>query len=678
MQHIPRFKDFVSRNRDFGYILLLSALFVLFVIIWSQLSIYRLTHVQAAVFDLGAWTEQLWLPLHSSWTVKKMLYQLFYVSIIPVIFSPFSLLNSQSALLVLQTVFIWASVFPLYFISRKYGLSSIVSFLVSVSYFFFFPIAGMNFFDIHNQSFFPFFFLLSYTFYSYGYRKTSFVLFSITTLVKWPYDIFVIIFALYETFIYFYRERKLKRDKGKRTFLLALLGFSIFSPLFGYYLSFSGGKATLSFYHISTAVQSYPLGSVVMTIFMLLAPVLFLPAFSRRWALFLLPFFILMALAKNNVYFFPTIFKYQYSAMFAAFIFLGIIDSLSLRSHSGEDRINKPSGNAFHIRKFKLSGAHRSAIAVLIILVLMSVAFQPWSPLVKDNSYMTYWYDNNPYDNYNTYSYLEAEAGLVPVSNPYVLVTNGIPEAFPRPVIGGPYHIGILYMGFPSPKFLNITVGDAFNNSYPYITFLPNGKEHTVYIPIDYAWSTITDAVSFSPTGYQSMVQIMDIMLESGKYGILAEANGTIVLEWNYTYPPEFYVPMNHFIAPSSGGSNTPHTTVNGSYIFNNVSKGSVLWYVGTVYYPGMYNDTLHFETGSGSYGNISITAVLNGAPVSIRYINVPRNASGVRTVDVSFSQVFNEITLSNGYYYFIVRSNGWYGGNITFSGTSVNEVYTW
>ena len=397
--HYSVFKNVVYRNRDFGYILVLSALFVLFVMIWSQISIYRLEHVQAAVFDLGEWTENLWLILHSTLTVKGLLYQLFYVSIIPVILSPFSLLDSQNSLLVLQTVFIWASVFPIYLISRKYGLSPLVSFLISISYFFFFPIAGMNLFDIHNQAFFPFFFLLSYAFYSYGYRKTSFVLFAITTLVKWPYDVFVIIFALYETSIYFYRGRKLNRDNGKRIFLLALFGISIFSPLFGYYLSLSGGKAGLSFYHISAAVQSYPLGSVVMTVLIILAPVLFLPAFSRRWALFLLPFFVLMAVARNNVYFFPAIFTDQYSAMFSAFIFLGIIDSLSWRNHSGEDKIKEQSGNLFHIRKFRLSGAHRSAIAVLIILMLMSVAFQPWSPLVKDNNYIVaYFNDNNPYD----------------------------------------------------------------------------------------------------------------------------------------------------------------------------------------------------------------------------------------------------------------------------------------
>jgi hypothetical protein len=101
------------------------------------------------------------------------------------------------------------------------------------------------------------------------------------------------------------------------------------------------------------------------------------------------------------------------------------------------------------------------------------------------------------------------------------------------------------------------------------------------------------------------------------------------------------------------------------------------MWYGGSNYYPGTYNDTLHFLSYPGSYGNISITAMLNGTPVSIEYMDINNN-SAPAWHNMSFNQVINNINLNNGYYYFIISSNGW-TGKIEFSGISETEVsYKW
>ncbi len=664
---------FSIKNKDFQHVIILLVIYIIIVTVWSYVALFRLYHLYSAVFDLGLFAEDLWLPLHTVPTFTGILYQLFYVSIIPYLLSPLSLMGSLRVILVVQTVFIWAAAFPLYFISRKFGLSPVLSLLISVCYFFYFPIAGINFFDVHKQAFFPFFFILSYTFYIYGHKKTSMVLFAITALIKWPYEIFVILFAFYELVSYFFNRRKAHLGNKNLVYPFILFAFSSSALVLGYGISFLGGPMSVSSLHISPPTQTFPLGNIAITVMMILAPVFFLPLYSNKWVLFLIPFFVLMAIANNAAYFFPDIYTDQFLSMVVPFLFLGIIDVLSV-IYRGEPKYRAPQKKLSRIYKeIRSSQTAKIVVSVLILLVLLSIVFQPWSPLSSDNGYIS-WYKTNPYDNVNTYTYLSEEAAMIPRSNPYVLVPNNIPEAYPRAIVGGPYHVGAFVMGFPSPVFLNITVGDAINNTFPYIA----ARGHIVYVPLDYAISTITNAVAFSNSGYQSMVQIMDIMLESGKYGILAEANGTIVLERNYAYPPALYVPMNGYIEESDGCSPAGHQTVNNSLIFSNTSSGSVMWYGGTKYYPGTYNDTLHFFVYPESYGNLSITAVLNGTSVSEQYIHVNDNSSDPSWYNLSFNQIIDNINLNTGYYYFIIRSDGW-TGKVAFSGISEMEVsYKW
>jgi len=650
-----------SSTADFWYLLILLLIFVVFVIIWYNVAVFRLYTIQAAVLDLGVSAERIWLPLHSTISIKGLAYNIFYGSIMSYILSPLSVFNSLKLLLFVQTSFIWASVFPIYAIARKKKLSPLVSLLISISYFFYFPLAGVNFFDFHMQSFFPFFFLLAYALYIYDFRILSLLFFVIAALTKFPFGIFVALFGIEEIFFYFRNNRE---DRRKRLLIPSLiLIVSMASLIAGEMLSLAGSHNVLRFIHSSTTAV-FPLGSLMLTLFLIFGSVIFLPLYSRRWVLFFIPYIALSAIARNPSYYFPGIFEDQYSALFVAFIFLGIIDVVAHRAeHVVEKYIpnakNKPS-------RFHITIPTRTVLTVLIILILMSVAFQPWSPVIKDNSYTNYYNSTNPYDNYNTYRYLSAEADLIPRTNPYVLVTNNIPEAYPRALINGPYFIGELIMGFPPPVFENITIQDAINNTFPYIT----SKGAVVDIPLDYAWGTLTNSVFYSDSGYQSMFNIMQIMLESGKYGVMAEANGTIVLQRGYTGPPALYVPMNHFLSPNTGSSDTHFTLFNHSRNFDNVSSGSIMWYGGTLYPPGTYINTLNFFLSEDFSGNISIEEVLNNRIVVSKYIYT--NATQYTRVYISFEQTFYNLE-QFGQCYFIIKSNG-FRGEISFNGVMVTE----
>ena len=378
-----------------------------------------------------------------------------------------------------------------------------------------------------------------------------------------------------------------------------------------------------------------------------------------------MPYIILAIVSQNSIYYFPELFTLQYSALFYPFVFLGLIDVIAFRKLKENQAVISTKNNYQH--KFIISNSTKTVLSILIILILMSAGFQPWSPIVKDNNYVNYYYSTNPYDNQHTYTYLSDEAELIPRSNPYVLVPNNIPEAYPRSLINGPYSIGELVMGFSNPVFKNISLGDVINNTFPYIAW--NGT--VVNIPIDYAWGTLTDNVFYAKSGYQSMFDIMQLMLESEKYGILAEANGTILLKRGYTGSPLFYVPMDHYVAPNNGIFPVPVNVVNKSYGFNNISSGETMWYGGTVYPPGIFNTTFNFVLSPDFHGNISIKAISNGSMTAVNYIN--RNYTGKGYVNISFNQTFFNIR-TNTYNYYIIQSNG-FTGQILFQGISIKET---
>ena len=631
---------------DAPYLISLVIAFTIFVYIWYGISLYRLYHIYSAVYDLGIAAERMWLPIHSSQNFSGITYNIFYGSIIPYIFSPISMLNSLKAFLLLQTVFIWLSVFPLYAISRKKKLSPFVSLLISISLFFYFPMSGLNFFDFHMQAFFPFFFIMGYAFYVYEYRLLAFIFLIVASLTKFPFDVFVALFAIEEIFIFYVGEKKNKTNKFP-VIPVILFSLSITFLIIGELLSLAGPHNLSSFIHTSSST-AFPFVTFLLTMLLIFGSVLFLPLHSKRWALFFVPFILLSLIANNSIYYFPTILKDQYSSLFISFIFLGLIDALS-DIHLKE--IGKHAVKTNKRKKFHIPTIKRMIISIFIILILMSVAFQPWSPEGTNNNYIKYYYSNNPYRNQNTYSYLVEEGKLIPTNNPYVLVPNNIPEAYPRDLIGGEYSIGELVMGFPGPVFKNITVSDAINNTFPYIAW--NGT--VVNIPIDYAWGICPSTVTRANSGYQSQLNIMNIMLESGKYGIMAEANGTIVIERGYHDTPVLYVPMENVFRPDIALSPTKFTVVNYS--------------IGE-YLPGIYNNTLKFFTSNNFSGNISIQACINGHIAETTYINSSTNHE--MEYNVSFSQTFSEIEKS-GYYYFIIKSNG-FNGNISFDGISIKQ----
>ena len=161
-----------NTGRDLAIII---PVFIVFSIASSLLSYMRYITFHSTVFDLGVSSDLIKNALTSPVAYNKLIYFLMY----PL----YSLFPSQVVLMVFQDVLVSAGVFPVYFIGRKLIKSNNYALLLSLIWLFYFPLAGVEWFDFHFIALFPTIFLTGYCLILYDKFKSSlfFILLAITT-----------------------------------------------------------------------------------------------------------------------------------------------------------------------------------------------------------------------------------------------------------------------------------------------------------------------------------------------------------------------------------------------------------------------------------------------------------------------------------------------------------------
>ncbi|WP_048816761.1 DUF2079 domain-containing protein [Caldisphaera lagunensis] len=144
-------------------ILILS--FVIYVISWSYIALMRYYSLNANVGDLGIVLQSTYDFMHSNFLgILNYLGSegalIFFIPFLKFLYP----IRSQ-ALIVFQTIFLALAVFPLYGIAKHFLKSDLSSLFISLSWLIYFPLAGINWFDVHRQALFPTLFISSYYFY---------------------------------------------------------------------------------------------------------------------------------------------------------------------------------------------------------------------------------------------------------------------------------------------------------------------------------------------------------------------------------------------------------------------------------------------------------------------------------------------------------------------------------
>lgn len=581
-------------------------MFLTYVSAWSIISIGQLYALKESVLDLGVSANQLWSIFNVKTTISETTYNIFFQGIVYLL-SPLSYIKGYQILLILQTLAIGATCFPLYGISIHFLRKKSIALVVGGVYLIYFPLAGVNFFTFHFQSFFPVFFTAGYYFYLKEKYFFSLAFFVLSGITRFPFIVFPFIFSilLIVSQIFHSKNDTIEYHPSNKKFTLylsILFSVSLIFLLLGYYVS-SGNSGIQNNLHLSNSINPITnFSNKMLTFALIFAPLLFIPLVSKRWILFYVPFFVLVFFANNVFYEYPVLFQFQYGNGIIPFVFLGLIDGLyTLENRSHENRVHAVHSN-FQIQIV----SHRLPQIVLLCVSLAALFFQPYGPfnsLSKDNYNIGYKVTFNTTE----YNELKTIIGLIPSSDPYVLFQNNMPEFLPRTPIED---LGYLLGGYLDFNY-NLTSSMLNENSFPYIA--PNGANGTTRI--DYVIACMD-----SPTLYMgdsNMLHLITNLYNSGYYGTRAVGGSLILLERNYTGSAErvgnYYQNMTQVRSWMHGFG---ISGINNVLSYNSADESFRNVYSPTALYPGDYNITFAFHLSSNDK-NSTISCGVNSPDFS-------------------------------------------------------------
>ena len=579
----------------------LLAMFIAYTTAWSYITIMRYLAMNANVFDLGLFMEYGWWVLHEVHTFYSFLYWFSYNGIIYVV-SPITLLESYPAVLIFQSALIGFAVFPLYGIAKYYLKDELSSLLIAASYLLYFPLAGVNWFDAHYQALFPTLFLLGYYFYIREKKVASFVFMALSAITHYPYTVFVLMFAI---MLLLQKKRDVK-------LALPLIIFTLFIFVLNF-IFYGATGATLG--TVAAAPGSPSLLLNLLTLFLILAPLLFLPLLSRKWVVFLIPYIALIFISNYEFYRTPLLFMYQYPALFVAFVFLGTVDAIALLSGA-------------RVRRSRVISA-----MLLITVVIFAVAYEPYGPLNQYTSinYSILGYNMHSIENVNWQRYygLLRTISLLP-KNTTVAVQNNMPEIYPT----------------------DSTVYD--------IGFFP----HNISTAIKFL---IADPFSFSFSG--EMYNLFEKLWNSGNYGLVSEAAGIVMIERNYTGNIKYYYPLDMNYSASQLAVTGSASRVNG-YIKSSNVRNAKLWFgPWTSIVPGLYSVTFYLKGNASGTMDLLVTANDWGKVLGSRTINLSSLGRGWKAVTYTFyvNNIYQQVE-------FIGYAND-INGTLLFKGVSLEQI---
>ena len=626
-----------KKNDDFRVVIFLFIATIAYAAIWSYIGIIKMLSLNSYVFDMGVNAERGWQILHTNLGIHGYI-TTFLNSAIVFPLSPLTGSGNFFAMIIFQAVAISTVGPALFLISRTKGFEKNLSLLISFVFFLYFPVYGIMWFDFHYQAFFLPLFVYGYLFYIRKNYVWSVFLFALSGMVRYPYDIFPLGFAAIElALIIRHKWYRVNRHQTEAMILLALfMGVFTFLGFLSFGIVNTIPHSTLS--SPTSTPESIWFRMLVIGLF--LAPLFFLPAFSIRWIIFTIPSFYLLLTSNYTWYLFPHIFQGQYVAGIAPFVLLGFIDAMSSMKEKSRKKVT-PSRVYEYGKSLPKSGAFIAM--TLAVLLLANTVFVPFSPLNQQYGDGFSYASNTDYRP-AVYAELTSMIGLIPSSDTYVAYQNNIPELLPRQLPSD----GVILTGGHVGSFSDVSLSQAMNNSWQ----ISDGTG-IADMPVDYA---IADARN--PNFYlqnNSMYSIIQEMYSSGKYGIMSEGYGLILLMHGYTGSIMNYVPENATIA---GGSFTSkaQTGVTSYGVSNHSGNYNSFFYEGNVSYlfPGLYNISLYLmpmQKINGGNNSVTFSIYSGSSSIASYCINLSGNSflagNAAYEISLNVTQVYGNVWLS-------------------------------
>ena len=491
-----------NTRRDLTIIL---PIFIVFSIASSLLSYMRYITFHSTVFDLGVSSDLIKNALTSPVVYNKLIYFLMY----PL----YSLFPSQIGLMVFQDVLVSAGVFPLYFIGRKLIKNHNYALLLSLIWLFYFPLAGVEWFDFHFIALFPTIFLIGYCLILYNKFKSSlvFILLAITT------DYLAPVIVLFYLILLAIRHKKV--PKYYYTIIITLIAI----PFIGVniiYPSYTFQLLNISAILKNPSIITASLFRKIMYFVLDTSPVLFISFFVPE-VLLILPY-VGLVFAHNYSPYFQPIF-YQYPALIVPGIFI-----------AAAVFIGKHEKANFHHVNMK-----RFITVALAVAIITWFLFTPYGNLATDNNHdigIANYLAMGHYETYSNIHYTEYDRELQSMINSIpegssVAIQNNMPQLV---------------------QFYNYTLPvNGYNGTPQYIIADPYS---CWFYNLEISSNAVTDTIT-----------LVNHKLNSGDYTILMEKSGMILLEKNYKGNITDFVPYQSTVFNGSTMNFIPP----GEYIIN-------------------------------------------------------------------------------------------------------------
>jgi uncharacterized membrane protein len=603
---------------------------VLYAVFWSWVTILRFMALHAYVYDAGLFMQQWYDAYTVHWTPSSFFWS-FTLRGLPFIFGPVALLASFPLLLSLQSTVVALGAVPIYGAARTLGLSKLVRTAISGSYLIFFPLAGASWYDLHAEAFFPTFFMFGVFFLLRRNHIPSLAFFTLAAITKYPLSLFVVAFALGAILEAVITRNRSDYGWTERRFLTILI-------LIGGVLFVVRYVAVLVYVHVSvpgdvvlvSPIQLVSSYDETLTVALLLGPLLFLPVRLLRWAV---PIAMWLGIAVYSGFWgynYPDFVTLQYAYEITPFLFLGTIEVVSKWPKS--PRPGKPSVDTA-ASWYRANRAPVSAVSIFACVLVLALFFQPYGPfngLIPGTGF-----DMGQELDVNVTQYNEVQRvmALIPESDPYVVVQNDLPEFFP-------HNYG--YTTQPpetNPGWLEVPGVNSGGLPYNLTYEGANGSWEPLRIDYIVADQNLQGFLEHDPSPYNlTMAQLVAKEYSTGKYGLLAELSGIILLERGYSGSPVLFQPSPANFTASDLDSSYFHK---GQISITNISTGTDQWVIlwrspFITVFSGMYqvNLLLRAQATVNSGDSLEVIVAFNGSTQTdadyfyITQSNIPANDS--------------------------------------------------
>lgn len=506
----------MGRLLNYRTVLVLSS--ILYSSFWSYITVLRYLSFNSGVMDLGVNSYLLYslfhqpFSLYSNGVPQLALNKMIYFLIAPL----FNVFPEEPILLVFQSVIIGVTVFPLFGIARHFTGDVKSSLFIALTFIFYYPMGGVNWFDFHFMALVPFLFTTGFYFYLERRDSLSFLFVFLAVISDYLVPLIAIIFSAL-----IFRERK------RLSLAVAFSSTAVFlvaTAYFGFgYLAYWSNFGSVSHY-VSVVTATWQ--EKLFYLLCITAPLLFIPFLDRKYIFLTVPFLCFAFLNSYYPYISPMFF--QYPSLIAPFLFISLSRGINFSGHVDRKKIRT------------------TALTVLVLNVSLAIVLMPWGPLNSDIAQSYDFSGNTAVQNYDLE--LQGMIHMIPRGST-VLIQDNMPQLcigyqwmlpdnwhrgiYPEYVIEDPYSYFLTHPSlYTTPE--NVTMMNIFNYLYSSGHYGIVAEESGIILMERNYSGPVLHYIPFSSI-FSAREMILNNASYSGRY-IVIKDDHTSPGEWNQAW----------------------------------------------------------------------------------------------------------------------------------------------